>query len=230
MAEVYNIRSGNVPANAVNIMRPSKWGNPFVVGVHGTREQVIEMFEMMVLTTPGMLEEVRAELAGKDLVCCCYPRACHGNVLTHLANAPESSLPKIRAAAALAPGEGKSLSTEAMEISGLLKSAKSHGAQDKEEFTARVDRLLRLSASLGLRTEHLRAVSEAAFTKRRRRQQAEYTAWTKLLDGLDIREERVDDGHDDVPNSATYSLTMSESDFYELQRRLGALNAGNIGK
>ena len=28
----------------VYIGRPSKWGNPFTIGIHGTREQVIQMY------------------------------------------------------------------------------------------------------------------------------------------------------------------------------------------
>lgn len=31
--------------DGVNIMRGSRWGNPFIVGVDGTREEVVQLFE-----------------------------------------------------------------------------------------------------------------------------------------------------------------------------------------
>jgi hypothetical protein len=70
----------------VYIGRPSKWGNPFVVGKHGSREQVIERYEAWLL---GREELVAAlgELRGKVLGGWCAPRACHGDVLVRLANA-----------------------------------------------------------------------------------------------------------------------------------------------
>ena len=71
----------------VYIGRPSKWGNPFVLGRDGTREQVIGRYEAWLL---GREELVAAlgELRGKVLGCWCAPRACHGDVLVRLANAP----------------------------------------------------------------------------------------------------------------------------------------------
>jgi Domain of unknown function (DUF4326) len=71
----------------VYIGRPSKWGNPFVVGEHGTREQVIESYEHW-LRANAQLMAVLPELRGKVLGCWCAPRTCHGDVLARLANAP----------------------------------------------------------------------------------------------------------------------------------------------
>jgi hypothetical protein len=70
----------------VYIGRPSKWGNPFVVGKHGTREQVIERYERWLLGNDALMAAL-PELRGKVLGCWCAPRACHGDVLVRLASA-----------------------------------------------------------------------------------------------------------------------------------------------
>lgn len=72
--------------NIVFIGRPSKWGNPFVIGRDGTRAQVIELYRAYLNARPNMKEAARRELAGKDLVCYCAPLACHGDVLNEIAN------------------------------------------------------------------------------------------------------------------------------------------------
>jgi hypothetical protein len=73
-------------AHDVYIGRPSKWGNPFVIGRDGTREDVIAKYEAWLLEQPELLAAL-PELAGKTLGCWCAPRACHGDVLARLANA-----------------------------------------------------------------------------------------------------------------------------------------------
>lgn len=72
-------------ANAVYIGRPSKWGNPYKAGVDGTRPQVIEMYRKHLYVS-GLINDIH-ELAGRDLLCWCYPKPCHGDVLMQLANA-----------------------------------------------------------------------------------------------------------------------------------------------
>lgn len=69
----------------VYIGRPSKWGNPFVVGKDGTREEVIEKYKQWVLTQQHLIDSLH-ELKGKILGCWCYPQACHGDVLIELVN------------------------------------------------------------------------------------------------------------------------------------------------
>jgi hypothetical protein len=71
----------------VYIGRPSKWGNPFVIGRDGPRTQVIERYERWLLEQHELLAAL-PELAGKTLGCWCAPHACHGDVLARLANAP----------------------------------------------------------------------------------------------------------------------------------------------
>ena len=68
----------------VYIGRPSKWGNPFVIGKDGTRDEVIRKYESWLLTQPALLAAL-PELRGKVLGCWCFPQACHGDVLVRLA-------------------------------------------------------------------------------------------------------------------------------------------------
>ena len=72
-------------AHDVYIGRPSKWGNPFVIGRDGTRDDVIARYEAWLLEQPELVAAL-PELAGKTLGCWCAPRACHGDVLARLAN------------------------------------------------------------------------------------------------------------------------------------------------
>lgn len=68
----------------VYVGRPSKWGNPFVVGLDGTRDEVVARYEEHLCASPGLLADL-PELSGKVLGCWCAPKACHGNVLARLA-------------------------------------------------------------------------------------------------------------------------------------------------
>lgn len=70
----------------VYIGRPSKWGNPFVIGRDGTRDQVVEKYKTWINTQRELLDDVRS-LCGLTLGCWCRPLACHGEVLKELADA-----------------------------------------------------------------------------------------------------------------------------------------------
>lgn len=84
---VYNRLSGPVaPAGAVFIGRPSRWGNPFIIGKHGTREQVIASYANWLVQQPELYIAAKTELRGRDLVCFCSPLACHGDILLEIAN------------------------------------------------------------------------------------------------------------------------------------------------
>jgi hypothetical protein len=67
----------------VLIARPSKWGNPFQIGRDGTRDQVIQMYEVHIRRRPDLLAAL-PELVGKRLGCYCKPLPCHGDVLLKL--------------------------------------------------------------------------------------------------------------------------------------------------
>ncbi len=84
MPAVLNKRNG-MPKGAVYIGRPSKWGNPYVIGKDGTRNEVIAKYKLHLLMS-GLVNEVK-ELKGKDLVCWCAPEPCHGDILLELSNA-----------------------------------------------------------------------------------------------------------------------------------------------
>lgn len=68
----------------VYIGRPSKWGNPFVIGRDGTREEVVQKYKEWVLFQPELLKDID-ELEDKVLGCWCAPAACHGDILLALA-------------------------------------------------------------------------------------------------------------------------------------------------
>lgn len=70
----------------VYIGRPSKWGNPFVIGRDGSRIQVIDKYREWVLCRQDLLDALH-ELKGKRLACWCAPQPCHGDVLVELIDA-----------------------------------------------------------------------------------------------------------------------------------------------
>ena len=77
------IEGKRIPKDAVYVGRPSKWGNPFVIGRHGTRNDVCDRFEREVLPNLDV-----SELRGKHLVCYCAPLRCHADALLKKANQP----------------------------------------------------------------------------------------------------------------------------------------------
>lgn len=66
-------------------MRPNKYGNPFTVGGHRSRGVAILKYQQYVRDN-FTREEVIADLEGKDLICCCKPKPCHGDWLLKWAN------------------------------------------------------------------------------------------------------------------------------------------------
>lgn len=83
MPKVYH--RGNAPADAVYVGHPSFWGNPYKMGPHGTRTEVVRLYHKYLLETTELLERL-PELKGKDLSCWCAPLACHADILLELAN------------------------------------------------------------------------------------------------------------------------------------------------
>ncbi|HRR48611.1 MAG TPA: DUF4326 domain-containing protein [Bacteroidales bacterium] len=67
----------------VFIGRPSKWGNPFIIGKDGNRAECIRKYRSWLMSQPSLLEDLQ-ELEGKVLGCYCKPKACHGDVLVEL--------------------------------------------------------------------------------------------------------------------------------------------------
>ncbi len=89
MPRVLNKRTDKIPPDAVLIDRSTKWGNPFKIGPDGSRDEVVRKYKFWLLSQPELVEEVKRELAGKNLVCWCVPKYCHGIVLFRIANEPE---------------------------------------------------------------------------------------------------------------------------------------------
>lgn len=78
---VHNKYHKTAPEDGVYIGRGSPYGNPYVIGKHGTREEVIRLFEIHVLPKLDV-----SQLRGKHLVCFCKPAACHGDLILKKAN------------------------------------------------------------------------------------------------------------------------------------------------
>lgn len=72
----------------IYIGRPSKWGNPFVIGQDGTRAEVIEKYKEWFWKQPELVKAI-PELKGKVLGCWCSPGKCHGDFLAEVANGTE---------------------------------------------------------------------------------------------------------------------------------------------
>lgn len=67
-------------------MHQSKWHNPYKVGngwgLH-TREEALRLYKDYLLSSPRLMASL-PELRGKNLVCYCAPKACHGHILREL--------------------------------------------------------------------------------------------------------------------------------------------------
>jgi hypothetical protein len=70
----------------VYIGRPSKWGNPSVMGRGVTRDQACDYFEKFVEDNPEFKQAIKDELKGKNVICFCAPHRCHGDTLVRIAN------------------------------------------------------------------------------------------------------------------------------------------------
>jgi len=102
MPRIYNKHHGNTPHDAVYVGRPTPWGNPFS-HLDGTqaewrvanRDEAVARYKAWLVarldTEPTLRAQLRRELAGRDLICWCAPKACHADVLLDLAN--ETELP-----------------------------------------------------------------------------------------------------------------------------------------
>lgn len=95
---------------AVNVARPSKWGNPYklahydVRGLDGqrlpidnehAREMAVRDFEMWLHVRPdgeALAADARRDLRGKNLACWCAASPCHADVLLEIANARKGTV------------------------------------------------------------------------------------------------------------------------------------------
>lgn len=90
-----------MPPNTVSVARPTKFGNPFKVGKHGTRSGCVDLFAKLMdgflCMSMDNVTEQRAcctftefnlsFLRGKNLACWCpLDKPCHADVLLEIAN------------------------------------------------------------------------------------------------------------------------------------------------
>lgn len=88
--KVLNKYRDKITKNDVYIGRPSKWGNPFPVTEEQSREVAIFKYKEYLNANPFLKDAARRELKGKNLVCSCAPRPCHGDVLLMIANSEKT--------------------------------------------------------------------------------------------------------------------------------------------
>lgn len=75
-------------ADAALVDRTTVFGNPFIIGRDGTRDEVIRKYIKWIMT-PEQRElrvRIRRELRGKNLICHCAPQLCHAEVILVIAN------------------------------------------------------------------------------------------------------------------------------------------------
>ena len=90
MPKVLNVKDvQEFNQDMIYIGRPSKWGNPFIIGKDGNRKEVIQKYQEFVKNN-NLITEIKKELKGKNLVCHCAPLKCHGDVLLQIANEDDS--------------------------------------------------------------------------------------------------------------------------------------------
>jgi uncharacterized protein DUF4326 len=79
------------PDDAVVVSRPSRWGNPhpFAKATPEERARVVDLYrrDLEAGRLPFTEDDVRRELAGRDLACWCpLDGPCHADVLLEVAN------------------------------------------------------------------------------------------------------------------------------------------------
>lgn len=89
--------------DTIRIDRTTPWGNPFIIGIDGNREEVCDKYiawlnewinnkkeivykiGIRVYSNKWVIEHLE-ELRGEDVACWCVPLRCHGETLIKLAN------------------------------------------------------------------------------------------------------------------------------------------------
>lgn len=153
---VYNKHHGNVPADAVYVGRPSKWGNKNVIGPTCTRQQAVALHRASI--TPEFRKQIIKELRGKDLVCSCAPAACHGYTLLEIANSPDNTMTE-------SSRTRSSSSRRSSSSSRSSRDATDKSSELKTESLAVTYRPKILDDLVG--QDHLVAAIDGMFTKRK---------------------------------------------------------------
>ena len=69
----------------IYIGRGSLFGNPFIIGKDGTRDEVCNKYEAHWIEDTTLQEKTKG-LKGHNLICFCAPLRCHGDFLLRKAN------------------------------------------------------------------------------------------------------------------------------------------------
>ena len=171
LARVLPLR--NAPPDAIRIDRQTRWGNPFIIGRDGTREEVISKYRDHLWNgiRDGKipLDELAA-LHGKDLACHCAPQPCHGDVLVRAASWASTNRSRTEARTAGAesgrqpnPPTGSSQAAQPDERSYDAATARDAPLSPKAVVRASTADTVdtKLPASLGLVTNHKRLLEAA---------------------------------------------------------------------
>jgi len=224
MAELFNqYHRHNVPTDAVNIMRPGKWGNPFSVGNDGTRDEVVAKHWALLMEDSKLRQQVRAELKGKDLVCCCWPRRCHGDNLLKVANATDEVVDSWVQAHRLSLEKLKALATRFVTVRQDLRKAKSHSRIDSETFTETVEALLVDGGAIAVTLHQMKTAEAARRAAGQKLRAEESKAWAEVFDDLALTIEYGEE--QEIEGARPVHLTSPLSDYNTLQRRLAELYA-----
>ena len=83
-----NRRFDRIPPDAVYIGRPSKYGNPFTMRQEKDRDGVCDAYNAWIWLEENaeLRYKIKTELKGKDLICYCAPKRCHGETVMKIAN------------------------------------------------------------------------------------------------------------------------------------------------
>lgn len=96
-------RGWKMPPNTVKVCRPGPWGNPFVVGKHGTAERCVELYRHLLAGLLCLSVDLDCRTAqqrvlrhaakhidalnGRNLACWCrLDKPCHADILLRVAN------------------------------------------------------------------------------------------------------------------------------------------------
>ncbi|RKY69337.1 MAG: hypothetical protein DRQ02_01370 [Candidatus Latescibacterota bacterium] len=78
-------RGWRMPANTIYVGRPTRWGNPFHVGMQGNAAECVRLYRSWLRTMPILVADAKRELRGKNLACwCSLDQPCHADVLLEL--------------------------------------------------------------------------------------------------------------------------------------------------
>lgn len=79
-----------LPAGAIIVTRPTKWGNPFKPTNRDSHQLAVTLYERWLALIPEgreIAEAAKRELRGHDLACFCkLDQPCHADVLLRIAN------------------------------------------------------------------------------------------------------------------------------------------------